>query len=219
MMPMEVLLSLFLVFVGLETSTSQNAFFIPFPSAVAPAAEFGCPKSGTVFTYDVRAWNTNRPNRVIAVKQDELDCRVRSDAQGDYAWFGGLGAHLDDRDMAEKKLIADLWPLRVGNTGKASNYNLPSRFGEVIYTVDAYGLAVVPAGAFWAYEIRKKYYWQNKLIATTTLWWSPSLQYLILQWPEKPGVVSRAGGFNWGLLSVASQSTEEGLTTSSGSTD
>jgi hypothetical protein len=205
---MEELLSLLLVFLGLQEPTSQNAFFIPVPSMTAPATEFGCPNPGTVFSYDVRAWNTNRPNRVTAIKQEQLSCWVRSDAQGKYAWFGGLGAHLSDADMAERKLIADLWPLRVGKTAKASSYNLPSRFSEVEYTVDAYGLAVVPAGKFWAYKIRKEYYWQDRLVHTTTLWWSPALKYLILQWPEDPGKVSRAGGYNWGLLSVSTQSVE-----------
>jgi hypothetical protein len=204
MTPMEVLLSLLLVLFGLEEPTSQNAFFIPIPSMIAPAAEFGCPNAGTVFTYDVRAANTNRPNRVVAIEQDGLRCWVKSDAWGKYDWFGGFGARLDDEDLAEQKLIADLWPLRVGHLSKASNYNLPSRFSEVEYAVDAYGLAVVPAGKFWAYKIRKDYYWQNRLIRTTTLWWAPSLKYLILQWPEEPGKVSRAGGFNWGLLSVSS---------------
>jgi hypothetical protein len=219
MLPMELLLSLFLVFVGLQEPTSQNAFFIPVPSAFAPVAKFGCPDPGTVFTYDVMAWNTKRPNRIVAIEQDELSCWVRSDAWGKYEWFGGLGARLGDEDLAEKKLITDLWPLRVGNKAKASSYNLPSRFGEVIYTVDAYGLAVVPAGAFWAYKIRKDYYWQNRLISTTTLWWSRSLKYLILQWPEKPGEVSRAGGYNWGLLAVSSQETEADLTKSSDTAD
>ena len=201
---MEVLLSLLLVFLGLEEPTSQNAFFIPIPSMMAPAAEFGCPHAGTVFSYDVRAWNTNRPNRVIAGKQDQFSCWVTSDAQGNYAWFGGLGPHLGDADLAEQKLITDLWPLRVGNSNKASHYDLPSRFSEVEYTVDAYGLAVVPAGKFWAYKIRKDYYWLNRVVHTTTLWWAPSLKYVILQWPEQPGKISRAGGYNWGLLSVSS---------------
>lgn len=205
---METLLTLLLTFIGLGPPTSQNAFFIPIPSMMAPATEFGCPNAGTAFSYDVLAWNTNRPNRVIAVKQNQFSCWVRSDAWGNYAWFGGLGPNLGDADLAEKKLIVDLWPLRVGNIGRASNYNLPSRFSEVEYAVDAYGLAVVPAGTFWAYKIRKDYYWQNRLIHTTTLWWSPSLKYLILQWPEQPGKVSRAGGFNWGLLSVSAPPTE-----------
>ena len=200
---MEVLLSLLLVLFGLEAPTSQNAFFIPIPSMVAPVAEFGCPNSGTVFTYDVPAWNTNRPNRMVAIKQDQLVCWIRSDAQGEYDWFGGLGPRIGDDDLAEKKLIADLWPLRVGHTNKATNYDLPSRFSEVEYVVEAYGLAVVPAGKFWAYKIRKNYYWQNRLVHVTTLWWSPELKWTILQWPEEPGKPSRAGGYNWGLLSVS----------------
>jgi hypothetical protein len=202
---MEWLLSLLLVFAGLGVPTSQSAFFIPIPSAFAPVAKFGCPDPGTVFTYDVLAWNTNRPNRMIAIEQDQLDCWIRSDAQGRYDWFGGLGPHLGDADLAEKKLIADLWPLRVGNTGKASKYDLPSRFSEVEYGVVAYGLAVVPAGVFLAYKIRKDYYWQNNLYHTTTLWWSPSLKWTILQWPEEPGKPSQVGGYNWELLSVSSE--------------
>ena len=99
---MELLLSLFLVFVGLQEPTSQNAFFIPVPSAFAPVAKFGCPDPGTVFTYDVMAWNTKRPNRIVAIEQDELSCWVRSDAWGKYEWFGGLGARLGDEDLAEK---------------------------------------------------------------------------------------------------------------------
>jgi hypothetical protein len=181
--------------------SSQSAFFIPVPAIFAPTTKFGCPDVGTVFTYDVRAWNTNRPNRMIAVEQDQFSCRIRSDAQGTYDWFGGLGPHLND--VAEKALITDLWPLRAGYTGKASKYNLPSRFSEIEYVV-TYGLAVVPAGVFWAYKIRKNYYWENNLYYTTTLWWSSSLKWTILQWPEQLGRPSKAGGLNWGLLSVAS---------------
>jgi hypothetical protein len=151
------------------------------------------------------AWNTNRPNRMIAIEQDQFNCRIRSDAQGTYDWFGGLGAHLDDADVAEKKLITDLWPLRAGYTGKISTYDLPSKYSEIEYVVVAYGLACVPAGVFWAYEIRKDYYWENKLYHTTTLWWSPSLKWSILQWPEEPGKPSQAGGYNWALLSVSSE--------------
>ena len=69
----------------------QSAFFIPLPAAFAPVTRFGCPEGGTVFTYDVYAMNTGRPNRMIAIEQDHLDCRIRSDAGGIYEWFGGLG--------------------------------------------------------------------------------------------------------------------------------
>lgn len=200
---METLFALLLALAGLEMPNSQTAFFIPVPSTFAPVTRFGCPDNGTVFTYDVRAWNTNRPNRMTAVGQDHFSCRIRSDAQGNYDWFGGIGPHLGDADLAEKQLISDLWPLRVGNSGKTSNYDLPSRFSEVEYVVVAYGLAVVPAGAWWAYRIRKDYYWQNKVVHTTTLWWSPSLKWTILQWAEQPGRPSQAGGYNWGLLSVS----------------
>ena len=85
-------------------ATSQSAFFIPVPVAFAPITNFGCPNPGTVFTYDVMAWNTNRPNRMIAIEQDQFNCRIRSDAQGTYDWFGGLGAHLDDADVAHAGL-------------------------------------------------------------------------------------------------------------------
>src|SRR5579862_5802115 len=100
MTPMEILVSLLLVFFGLEEPTSQNAFFIPVPSMMAPIAEFGCPSPGTVFTYDVPAWNTNRPNRMIAIKRDQLSCWVRSDAQGEYDWFGGIGPRIGEEDLA-----------------------------------------------------------------------------------------------------------------------
>ena len=205
---MKALVSLSLLVAGLQMMmpgfNSQSAFFIPVPARFAPITNFDCPKAGTVFTYDVTARNTNRPNRMIAVEQDQLSCRIRSDAQGTYDWFGGLGPHLDDTDVAEKKLITDLWPLRAGATGKISKYDLPSKYSEIEYVVVAYGLASVPAGVFWAYKIRKDYYWQNKLYHTTTLWWSPSLKWPILQWPEEPGKPARAGGFNWALLSVSS---------------
>jgi len=197
-------LSLLVICAGLlelMVPSSQNAFFIPIPSIFAPTTKFNCPNVGTVFTYDVLAWNTNRPNRMIAVEQDQFNCRIRSDAQGIYDWFGGLAPRLND--VAEKALITDIWPLRPGYTGKASKYNLPSRFSEIEYVV-TYGLAVVPAGMFWAYKIRKTYYWENSLCYTTTLWWSSSLKWTILQWPEQPGRPSQAGGLNWGLLSVAS---------------
>lgn len=144
---MEMLLSLLLVLFGLQEPTSQNAFFIPVPSTFAPVTQFDCPAPGTVFTFDVPAWNTNRPNRMTAIEQDHLNCRIRSDAQGVYEWFGGLGPHLGDEDLIEKKLIADLWPLRVGNTSKASDYHLPSRFSEVKYSVVSYGLAGLPHDA------------------------------------------------------------------------
>lgn len=215
---MEMLLSLLLVLFGLQEPTSQNAFFIPVPSTFAPVTQFDCPAPGTVFTFDVPAWNTNRPNRMTAIEQDHLNCRIRSDAQGVYEWFGGLGPHLGDEDLIEKKLIADLWPLRVGNTSKASDYHLPSRFSEVKYSVVSYGLAVVPAGKFWAYKIRKDYHWQDKLVYRTTLWWSPVLRWTILQWPEEVGKVSRTGGYNWGLLSV-SQSAETTTATSTESSN
>jgi hypothetical protein len=206
---MKALISPLLISAGLQLMvpgfTSQSAFFIPVPVAFAPITNFGCPNPGTVFTYDVMAWNTNRPNRMIAIEQDQFNCRIRSDAQGTYDWFGGLGAHLDDADVAEKKLITDLWPLRAGYTGKISTYDLPSKYSEIEYVVVAYGLARVPAGVFWAYEIRKDYYWENKLYHTTTLWWSPSLKWSILQWPEEPGKPSQAGGYNWALLSASSE--------------
>ena len=184
--------------------TGQSTFFIPVPAAFAPVTEFVCPEPGTVFTYDVRAWNTNRPNRMTAIEQDQFNCRIRSDAQGVYDWFGGLGPHLDDTDAAEKRLITDLWPLRAGNTKTISEYGIASKYSGIEYAVVAYGLARVPAGTFWAYKIRKDYYWQGKLYHTTTLWWSPSLRWVILQWPEEPGKRSRPGGFNWALASVSS---------------
>jgi hypothetical protein len=203
---MKALVSVFLISAGLLTMgacfTDQSAFFIPFPAAFAPVTEFGCPDVGTVFTYNVPAWNTKRPNRMVAIEQDQFNCRIRSDAQGTYDWFGGLGARLDD--VAEKQLIIDLWPLRGGSTRRTSNYDLPSKYSEVEYAV-AYGLARVPAGLFWVYKIRKDYYWQNNLYHTTTLWWSPSLRWTILQWPEEPGRPSQVGGYNWELLSVSSE--------------
>src|SRR5437899_1289548 len=102
---MNALVSLFLFLVGLMVPgvASESSFFIAIPAAFAPVTKFGCPAAGTVFTYDVVAWNTNRPNRMIAIEQDQLNCRMRSDAQGIYDWFGGLGPHLDDADVAEKK--------------------------------------------------------------------------------------------------------------------
>lgn len=200
---METLVALLLVLFGLQEPTSQTAFFIPVPSIFAPVTGFGCPVPGTVFTYDVRAWNTNRPNRMTAIEQDQLSCRIKSDAQGNYDWFGGIGPHLGDEDSAEKKLISGLWPLRVGNSGNATN--LPSGFSKIEYVVAGYGLAVVPAGAMWAYRIRKDYYWHDRLVYTTARWWSPSLKWTILQWTEEFGQPSRAGGYNWGLLSVAAK--------------
>ena len=194
---MEGLLSLLLALIGLQVPNSASAFFIPVPSVFAPTMKFGCPAPGTIFTYDVLAWNTNRRNRMIANERDQLDCWITSDAQGRYNWVAGLGPHLDDRDLAEKKLAGDLWPLRVGHARKASAYGLPSRFSEVEYTVDAYGLAVVPAGVHWAYKIRKDYYWQNKLIFTTTLWWSRSLRWTILQW------IGATGNYSAGWWSMA----------------
>ena len=205
---MKALVSLSLICAGLQAMvagfTSQSALFIPIPAAFAPITKFGCPDAGTVFTYDVMAWNTNRPNRMIAIEQNQFNCRIRSDAQGTYDWFGGLGPRLGDADVAEKKLITNLWPLRAGYTGKISKYDLPSEYSEIEYVVVAYGLARVPAGVFWAYKVRKDYYWQSKLYHTTTLWWSPSLKWTILQWPEEPGKPSQAGGYNWALLSVSS---------------
>ena len=204
---MKALVLLSLIFTALEALddfVTQSAFFIPIPAAFAPVTPFGCPAPGTVFTYDVYAWNTMQPNRMIAIEQDQFACRIRSDAQGVYEWFGGLGPRLDDTDAAEKKLVTDIWPLRAGNSRKASNYGLPMKFGEVEYTVAAYGLAHVPAGLFWAYKVRKDFYWEDKLYHTTTLWWSPSLKWTILQWPEEPGKPAKAGGYNWKLWSVAS---------------
>src|SRR6266481_444093 len=137
-------LSLLVICAGLlelMVPSSQNAFFIPIPSIFAPTTKFSCPNVGTVFTYDVMAWNTNRPNRMIAIEQNQFNCRIRSDAQGTYAWFGGLGPHLDDADVAEQKLITELWPLRTGHTAKISKYDLPSKFSEIEYVVVAYGLA------------------------------------------------------------------------------
>ena len=205
---MKALVSLLLVSAGSTAMgigfSDQIAFFIPVPAAFAPVTEFGCPDVGTIFTYNVPAWNTNRPNRMVAIEQEQFNCRIRSDAQGIYDWFGGLGPHLHDADLAEKKLIGDLWPLRSGSIEKASKYDLPLRYSELEYTV-SYGLARVPAGLFWAYKIRKDYYWQNNLYHTNTLWWSPSLKWTILQWPEEPGKPSQVGGFNWELLSVSSK--------------
>ncbi|KWV59817.1 hypothetical protein AS156_30295 [Bradyrhizobium macuxiense] len=198
-------LVLAILFATAAGGIDQGAFFIPIPSAFAPVTGFGCPDVGTVFTYNVPAWNTNRPNRMVAIEQDQFNCRIRSDAWGTYDWFGGLGARLDDTDVAEKQLIRDLWPLRSGTIGKASKYDLPSSSSVEIEYAVSYGFASVPAGLFWAYKIRKEYYWQNKLYHTTTLWWSPSLKWTILQWPEEPGKASRVGGYNWELLSVSSE--------------
>jgi hypothetical protein len=200
-----VLLSvIFTVLQAVDDFITESAFFIPIPAALAPVTKFGCPDAKTVFTYDVYAWNTQQPNRMIAVEQDQFNCRIKSDAQGVYDWFGGLGPHLDETDAAEKKLITDLWPLRAGTRRKASPYDLPMKYGDVEYTVVAYGLARVPAGIFWAYKVRKDYYWQGQIYHTTTLWWSPALKWTILQWPEEPGKVATAGGFNWKLWSVSS---------------
>lgn len=187
-------------------SSSQQAFFIPIPAALGPLTPFACPAAGTVFTYDVLAWNTDRPNRMTAVEEHPFECRIKSDAQGVYGWFGGVGPHLDEADdAAEKKLIAELWPLRAGDTRSISK-ELPSRYGDLKYTVVAYGVAHVPAGLFWAYKIRKDYYThaQHVLYHSTTLWWSPSLKWSLLQWIEKPGKPSQAGGLNWKLVSVTS---------------
>jgi hypothetical protein len=41
-----------------------------------------------------------------------------------YDWFGG--PRLGDADVAERKPITDLWPLRAGYTGTASD--LPSKY-------------------------------------------------------------------------------------------
>ncbi len=74
-------LSLLVICAGLlelMVPSSQNAFFIPIPSIFAPTTKFSCPNVGTVFTYDVLAWNTNRPNRMIAVEQDQFNCRIRT---------------------------------------------------------------------------------------------------------------------------------------------
>jgi hypothetical protein len=148
---MKALVSLLLISVDLTAMGAgfpdQIAFFIPIPAAFSPVTKFSCPDVGTVFTYNVPAWNTNRPNRMVAIKQDQFNCRIRSDAQGMYDWFGGLGAHFDDADVAEKKLISDLWPLRSGSIGKASKYDLPLKYSEIEYIV-SYGLARVPAGLF-----------------------------------------------------------------------
>ena len=205
---MKVLVSLSLISAGLTAMgigfIDRSAFFLPIPAAFAPETKFGCPDVGSVFTYNVPAWNTNRPNRMVAIEQDQFNCRIRSDAQGTYDWFGGLGPHFENANAIEKKLIADLWPLRSGSIVKASKYDLPSEYSEIEYVV-AYGLARVPAGVFWAYKIRKNYYWQNRLYYITTLWWSPSLKWTIRQWPEEPGKPSQVGGFNWELLSVSSE--------------
>lgn len=203
---MKALVLLFLISAGLlgVDFIDQSAFFISVPAAFAPVTKFGCPDAGTVFTYNIPAWNTHRPNRMVAIEHDQFRCRIRSDAQGAYDWFGGVGPHLENADVAEKRLITDLWPLRSGSMAKASEYNLPLKYSEIEYVV-AYGLARVPAGLFWAYKIRKNYYWQNNLYYTTTLWWSPSLKWTILQWIEQPGTPSQLGGFNWELLSVSSE--------------
>jgi hypothetical protein len=120
--------------------------------------------------------------------------------------FGGLGPHLGDADAAEKNLITNLWPLRVGYTARIVKNDPPSRFvDEINYAVVAYGLARVPAGLFWIYKIKKDYYRQSIHYYTTTLWWSPTLKWTVMQWPEEPGKISQVGGTNWELLSVSSQ--------------
>jgi hypothetical protein len=203
---MKALVLLSLIFTVLETIDDfvhQSAFFIPVPAAFAPVTRFACPDTGTVFTYDVYVQSTMQPNRMIAMEQDQYNCRINSDAGGVYDWFGGLGPHLDDTDGAEKKLITDLWPLHAGDSRKASKYALPMKYGEVEYVVVSYGLAHVPAGLYWAYKVRKDYYWEGKLYHTTMLWWSTSLKWTILQWPEEPGKPAKAGGFNWKLWSVS----------------
>ncbi|MGJ4941828.1 hypothetical protein ACQR1W_14730 [Bradyrhizobium sp. HKCCYLS1011] len=203
-------LALFLICLGvaLAGSTSQDAFFVPFPSSLAPVAEFGCPDPGTVFTYDVPAWNTNRPNRMVAIERDQLNCRIRSDAQGVYDWYGGVGPHLRDEDLAQKQLIANIWPLRTGYSESVSKYGSPWEYSEIKYEVVEFGLAVVPAGMYWAFNIRKTYYWQGRLAYTTTLWWSPALKWTIRQWPEEPGKIARTGGFNWSLVSVSTKASQ-----------
>ncbi|THD49380.1 MAG: hypothetical protein E8A46_20325 [Bradyrhizobium sp.] len=207
---MKALLSLVLSLASLcailAAINSQTSFFIPIPAAFTPTTKFGCPDTGTVFTYNVPAWNTLRPNRMIAIEEDRFNCRIRSDAQGIYDWFGGLGPHLGDADAAEKNLIANLWPLSVGHTARIAKNDPSSRFvDEIDYTVVAYGLAHVPAGLFWIYKIKKDYYRENILYHTTTLWWSPTLKWTVRQWPEEPGKISQVGGYNWELLSLSSQ--------------
>lgn len=197
----------FLICLGAAFSglRSQEALFVPIPSLLAPVVEFGCPDPGTVFTYDVPAWNTNRPNRMVAIERDELDCRIKSDAQGIYDWHGGLGPHLCDEDVAQKQLLANIWPLRIGHSDRVSKYGQPWQYSEIEYEVVAYGLAVVPAGLYRAFKIRKTYFWQGRLNYTTTLWWSPALKWTIRQWPEEPGKPARTGGFNWSLVAVSTQ--------------
>src|SRR5437667_2970897 len=104
---MKMRVSLCLISAGLTAMgvgfIDRSAFFA-IPAAFAPITNFGCPDVGTVFTYNVPAWNTNRPNRMVAIEQDQFNCRIRSDAWGVYDWFGGLAGRLDDADVAQKKL-------------------------------------------------------------------------------------------------------------------
>src|SRR5260370_7248426 len=83
--------------------TDQSAFFIPIPAAFAPVTKFSCPDVGTVFRYNVPAWNTNRPNRMVAIEQDQFNCRIRSDAQGTYSWFSDLAPPLNHTHAPKQK--------------------------------------------------------------------------------------------------------------------
>ena len=188
------------------TITGQTSFFIPIPAALSPTTNFGCPEAGTVFTYNVPAWNTGRPNRMIAIEEDQFNCRIKSDAQGVYDWFGGVGPHLREADATEKNLITNMWPIRVGYAGRIAKSDPSAKFlDEVSYSVAGYGMARVPAGLFWVYKIKKEYFRQNSLYHTTTLWWSPELKWTIRQWPEERGKISQVGGYNWELLSISSE--------------
>jgi hypothetical protein len=181
----------------------HDVLFIPIPASLAPTTTFGCPTSGTVFTYNIVSSTTGLPNRMIAVEQDGYNCRIRSDAQGLYDWYGGLGPHFVNADPTERKMITELWPLRGDTIGTTSSTD-PKKF-RIEYSI-SYGLASVPAGLFWVYKVRNDYYWQDAPYYTRTLWWSPSLKWSIAQrmqdWTNSPDFV----GYNWALLSVSSSS-------------
>jgi hypothetical protein len=195
--------SLLAIFVALLLlrAFSGDTFFIPVPSPFAPTAEFGCPEPGTIFTYDVPAWNTSLPNKMLVIEETKFSCRIRSDAQGVYDWFGGLRPHLEDGNVKERKLVIQLWPLRVGRSAEWTNNNQKEEWDSIRFIVKDYRLSRVPAGLFWAYKIEKTYS-RGYRDYLTTLWWSPGLKWTIRQWPEEAGTPSIVGGYNWDLLDI-----------------
>ncbi|HVJ56173.1 MAG TPA: hypothetical protein VM689_27175 [Aliidongia sp.] len=177
-------------------------FFIPLPDSWAPSADFDCPQTGAIFTYDIIATRTGRQNRQMATGRQGYYCGVRSDAMGNWTMYGALGFQL--AEDTEQGLIRQIWPLQAGKAALWQRGDRTGYWDKLEYRVVSYGLAHTQGDLYWAYQVRKSY-WHDGTVKYVELWWAPSLRWNIRQWNTWPGGTEV---YDWTLVSAWMPQTE-----------